>query len=438
MCRREFLGGCVATVAAQGLAAGVKAFETPRLKVGVLSDVHIKFYGMKPDAKPSTDMLDRALRFYRARNVDAVVIAGDLTEFGEIAELEELAKTWNTIFPDNRGADGKIVERLFIRGNHEHMKGRSDHVGKVPLIKDDPAGAFKRLFAIDDYAEMRIREVRGYKFLMAEWGAQARVGEWFKTIEPTLPKDKPFFWIQHNHPKGTNIKPDIDITGQSTEALSRWPNAVALSGHSHYPLAYGDQIWQGAFTAVGTSSLDWLHIRKDRAENAFGTGGWKEGLYMEVFDDRIVFERLNFVYQCKIGPDWVVPLDGSRPYAWDKQKAERLPPEFPAQAKLKVERKGEELVIEIPRTLPANGDDGRTVDYEIVAFRPEDGEQKPLQVRHVYAEKFTLPDDKLSPKQVVKWGLDKLGIRGRVRFAVKARNTWERAGRPIYGECTVD
>lgn len=426
--RLNFFGGLAAAVAMPAFPGDLTVRRTPKLKVGILSDVHIMFCG----TRPSTDMLERALEFYRKRNVDAVVIAGDLTEYGEMAELQELAKTWNRVFPGNRGADGKIVERLFIRGNHDLMSGRSDHKG-VPLIKDDPAGAFKELFGIGNYAPMRVQEVCGYKFLMAEWGTQQYVRDWFKTVEPTLPKDKPFFWIQHNHPKGTNIEPDIDRWGQSTEVLSRWPNAVAISGHSHYPLTYGDQIWQGPFTAIGASSLIYLSIRADRAEKVPGNGEWKEGLYMEVFDDRIVFERLNFVYKCKVGPDWVVPLDGSRPYDWKRQAAERLPPEFPAGAKLTVSETDDGLCLGIPRPRPANGDDGRTVDYEIKAYRLGDGEKKPVLTRHVYAQHFTLPDERLLPLQKVMFKKDIFKDVGRVEFSVRARNTWKRAGAPICG-----
>ena len=442
MNRREFIGGVAATLAARGLADGAKALETPQLKVGILSDIHVCYVGAKEQEKPLPGLLERALVTFRERGVDAVLISGDFTEFGEMRELEAVADVWRKVFPGNRGADGRIVERVFIRGNHDMMTGRADRKGKTALIKDDPAGAFRTCFGIDDYKAMRVQEVRGYKFLLVEWGTEWKMGEFFKSVEPTLPKDKPFFWVQHNHPKDTNIKPDCDMVGQATEALRRWPNAVAISGHSHYPLAYGDQIWQEEFTAVGASSLAYTFTRVKRAERAKDYYG-KEGLFMSVYGDRIVFERYNFIYQTKIGPDWVVPLDGSRPYNWAKQKAERLPPEFPsgasvtcaiASVKTKTGEQKDVLRLTFPRPLPANGDDGRTVDWEVTAFRPEDGEGKPISVRHVYARNWLNSDDKLTPTDTVDFELDSLKGSEKVRFAVRARNTWETPGKPIYGE----
>ena len=110
--------------------------------------------------------------------------------------------------------------------------------------------------------------------------------------------------------------------GFSTAALSKFPNCVAFSGHSHTPLRDERTVWQGAFTSVGTASLRYL-IPFGGRENAsiFGVpdNGPKQmpplrcqdgqnALFMSVYDDRIVLERRDALNDLPLGPDWIIPL----------------------------------------------------------------------------------------------------------------------------------
>ena len=97
-----------------------------------------------------------------------------------------------------------------------------------------------------------------------------------------------------------------------------------FSGHSHYSLVDERSVWQGAFTSVGTASLKYISPLRgyenggdepDRTKEMPMVGKYKgkQGMLMEVFDDRIVLDRRSFSTQnpVKLGPDWVIPL----PYA---------------------------------------------------------------------------------------------------------------------------
>ena len=83
MDRRKFLktGAAAAAVASfdfPALARRVKPAKSSdvRLKVGVLSDVHVQ-------NAESRERFKKALEYYKAQKVDAVMIAGDLTEYGQ-------------------------------------------------------------------------------------------------------------------------------------------------------------------------------------------------------------------------------------------------------------------------------------------------------------------------------------------------------------------
>ena len=91
MNRRQFIGGAFALA---GAAAWAKStVGAPNLKVGILSDIHVS----TPDmfhSQEAIDMFEKTLRFFAKENVDAVLIAGDLTNDGMVRELKVVAETW--------------------------------------------------------------------------------------------------------------------------------------------------------------------------------------------------------------------------------------------------------------------------------------------------------------------------------------------------------
>ena len=107
--RRGFMVGGACLAAAKALAVDGK---TPNLRVGILSDVHVN------NERPAQNF-ERALRYFDARKVDAVLIAGDLVVDNRLREFKLMAGTWFKVFPDDRRSDGVKIERLFVTGNHD-------------------------------------------------------------------------------------------------------------------------------------------------------------------------------------------------------------------------------------------------------------------------------------------------------------------------------
>ena len=115
--RRSFVGGALA-FGAWGVPRFVAAADAqggvpPRLRFGMMSDVHI---GGKPDAVETTE---KVLRWYASENVDAVLCAGDVAHSGLISELEKFAAVWYKVFPGGRAPDGRKVELMISTGNHD-------------------------------------------------------------------------------------------------------------------------------------------------------------------------------------------------------------------------------------------------------------------------------------------------------------------------------
>ena len=152
------------------------------------------------------------------------------------------------------------------------------------------------------------------------WGNEGKPAA-VEAIDRAGKTGKVFFHVQHPHVKGTVYGGNVwgQDNGASFAALSKYPQAVSFSGHSHTPLENEQSIWQGAFTAVGTASLRYISISSYRstqfprgyengkaAKGAKGDAGAKvmasevyhtdlhQGLFVRVYSDRIVFSRREF------------------------------------------------------------------------------------------------------------------------------------------------
>ncbi len=303
------------------------------LRFGVASDLHVT-------DRASAAPFRKALRWYRDQGVDAVAIVGDLTDHGLLPQLENVAGAWREVFPDDRAPDGRRVERLFLYGNHDFegfayrdkwmdaafaVHGLSREEGDALQLRNVGLDkAWERCFG-EPYAPIWRKRVKGYEFIggHSAWRSPAGIEEWFAANAATLPADRPFFYLQHPHPRDTVYGPDAPgcDEGASTRALSRFPNAVAFSGHSHMPVAGGSAFWRGAFTSVATASLSygfWPATPEETERSRAAAVGFPDGvpfaqgLLVDVFGDRIEIRRRDFVRDADLGAPWILPLPQSR------------------------------------------------------------------------------------------------------------------------------
>jgi len=390
--RRFFLGGA----ASLGAFGGCRFFEchdfraggAPNLKFGVVSDIHITQItprGEKDRVWCGSSTFRHTLEWFRSQGVDAVMIAGDMTENGMDDHMEAVAEAWYSVFPEDRYPDGRPVEKVFVYGNHDyHGYLYGDHAAKrYPdlaerrrhVLRADMKGWWEKLFH-EEYSRFYVKDIKGYRFLGTHWddgkGMETNYGSTAfgvdlaaylsahgKEIDPSLP----FFYVQHPHPKDTCYGPWAwgHDDGRVTKALTPFSNAIAFSGHSHYSLTDERSLWQGAFTSVGTSSLrytgmpynerhpvgyensvseakeGWRHDAVKFARD-FSTGDCRQGMLWSVYDDCIVVKRREFLSDMDLGDDWVMPLPAaeSKPFAFAERAKVIAAPRFAEGAALKV------------------------------------------------------------------------------------------------------
>ena len=464
--RRGFLGGAFAAFGGLVLPADVFGDAAPALRFGVISDVHVaKSWNQEK-------YIEKALRWFDAQGVDAVMVPGDIAHSGMIAELESFAAVWNRVFPGDRGADGRHVEKLFVTGNHDleawWVKGepawREQHVFNHG---ENARKVWERLFH-EEWQLIWKKQVKGYTFVGAQWptvSVKPPVEQWFRDHADELRGPKPFFYTQHAHPKGTCGEGKISTDhGEATNALSPFPNAVAITGHSHQTIVDETSAWQGAFTSLNAGCLRscgndrhgvydstypaYNPKRKDNRMIPLPAEEGRCGLLVDVFDNRLVVRRRSFEYDVSLGDDWclLLPAAAGGPFDPVRQKAESVGPEFADGAKVEVARcavapegvagpalKGKPCVhlrIPHPRTMKTGS---RVYDFQVEML--VDG--KVALRRLILANGYNVPAAKADRVTNCLIGADEVPKTGEVRFRVTPRNSFGVAGKPLWGKSST-
>ena len=377
--RKGFLG----TLAAVGLTgasrpspadrAAVRPSGPPRLRFGVLSDIHVT------DAA-ATAPFEAVLRELDDWGADGVMVCGDLSDYGVVPQLEEIGKAWFRAFPGGRGRDGRPIANLMHFGDHDTngftwrnckacvaMYPDEAEMRKLLIAANDRKAAWERIFG-EEWSPILHRRVRGYDFVLANFTREHReinplgdctpgLGEFLAELKPD--PGRPFFYSQHRIFRNTVCGPHAwgQDDGSAGRILSEhYPNAIAFCGHGHYSAMCELNVWQGGFTAFQVPSLRYCTAFGGR-ENASGSSGipsrpyamramdggqgrdfTRQGYLVEVFDNCMVVKRREFKRGVSLGPDWIVPFPAcaGRPYA-PEARARTVPaPEFPAGAKAAV------------------------------------------------------------------------------------------------------
>jgi predicted phosphodiesterase len=421
MTRRTFFGTMVAGAASGLIGAGIP-IGAPRLKIGVISDIHVSVPAK--GGRSNNAKLIETLEFFKKNGVDGVIIAGDLTNYGLMKELRAVAEAWYSVFPNDRDSDGKKVERIFVTGNHDAFyygwqkgakRARTPEAQTEGLLLDVQKN-WRELFN-EPYEPIYLKTIKGYAFIGAHWNQHfdGKLDSFLAEHSQLLNSGKPFFYIQHAHPQNTIFGPWAwgswdDRDGAARKALGKYPNAVAFSGHSHWSLTDERDVWQGEFTSVGTSSLSYVgmpHGRENGGTEASGyfrrmptipAGRCQQGMLMSVWDGAVVLERWDFARFEKLDEDWVLPVlqgpSDEREYSFSARAAQTKAPQFPAGEKLRIawtkgkDAKGAEedrMIVTFPSPKSTGWRD-RIFDYEVKIEVVEDDTVRTWATKRVYPQ----------------------------------------------------
>lgn len=406
--RREFLINGSAALGSLSVnrvfaaSPGWKPGGKPNLVFGVVSDTHLRtaWDGKSVDRNYTDKYFLAALRYFRSRNVDAVMHLGDMANNGQVEAMQFHADAWRKVFPMERGADGRTVVRLFVTGNHD-VEGFKYTKFIEQLIKDpverekhllvtDMAAHWERIWG-EPYEEVWHKVVKGYHFYGRHWGTNQLWGAIDAKMARLVKADgerlgfigdkKPVFLLSHRLQSGWFRK-----------YLRSLSNGVGFFGHCHFSSSNWNTIYLNENAGETFPCIQCPACHSSRGEAfpgrecapklAIEGGDWKrwksrQGFVVRVYDDMLVIERREFDNGiASLGPDWVMPLGKCDPHPFSKNELKKVigEPQFGKNVKLKVEsvklESGEDAVkVSIP--LADGNPNSRVYAYEIVVVGDE-------------------------------------------------------------------
>lgn len=308
----------------------------PILRFTVCSDIHLNSKMNGKNSKRYASLFEQSYEYSKNHStynsLDAVMVCGDFTEEG----LESEYKVFNKITEDNIKPETKL---LVCMGNHEFIESRNDE-------SIDPFANYYKYVS----EETETHEViNGYHFIGISYADNdENFNEKLDWLDEELKKatadnkDKPVFVFQHPHPTltvyGSVNWSDLGVR----RVLSKYPQVVDFSGHSHYASVDPRTVWQGSFTAIGTGAVTGLmgnlnYISGDEY-GQFDTGSYNivevdanGNIRMQIYD----CENEKFFTDCEYyfkNPS----VKKNRIYTWGNRRSFDTAPQFPENAEITV------------------------------------------------------------------------------------------------------
>ena len=361
----------------------------PVLRFVVCSDIHLNGEEDQEAAVRFADLFKDMYAYSENagyKNLDAVLVAGDFTGGGAEKEYE----MFNKIVAENKKDSTQL---LAVLGNHEFIEYRD---------VDATVGYDVYKKYINENVDTHV-VINGYHFIGVSYDDDGKnFTKKMKWLDETLAQatkenpDKPVFVVNHPHPFLT-VYGSVnwgDITLRTV--LSKYPQVVDFSGHSHYAASDPRSVWQGAFTAVGCGSLSAFmgnlnYIEGDQDAPGKSGGAWlvevdaDGNVSMKLYDaaNRMFFGNVDY-YFTNLGKT------SKRTYNWHKQKSLDTAPEFPENSAVSHTVSEEnEVVISFPE---AKG----YYDAENYKIKVTDSKYKTVFEKTVISEYVRATDDDVS------------------------------------------
>ncbi len=270
------------------------------LNVAMIADVHID------ERLPLGQMMLASGLQDMSRNKtpnDAVVIAGDLTNYGN----KEAVKAFYNVMKKH----SPYTEWVIAPGNHD--------IGHVEDYTHDEA----RQWLIDLYNEYTgeetekiyySKDVKGYTFIVLcdesedNWDSCDIYDEQIAFLDSELKRatdeGKPAFVICHWPVEGTNGQPviyedsglDGEYADKVRETLEKYENVFLISGHMHAGIN-GKLVKEAfGFSCVETiNGVTYVNLPTYDLVNRYGIPWNGMGMQMEVYEDEVVFRARRYL-----------------------------------------------------------------------------------------------------------------------------------------------
>ena len=335
------LYGSLVSVFMQPIPPADSSDFVPVMRFIITSDSHITTIG---DVQSSR--LEKMIKFgYREakkdlnyKNLDAVLIAGDVTDMGTKIAFGSI----------------KAAVKPVLKGNTQFLATVSTshddrNLGKESLaLYEEIMGQetdFHRVINGFHFIGISASKIEGEHY--SEYQKEWLVAELDKAVADD--PDKPIFVLQHEHISNT-VYGSSDYEGWGmpdfAEILKNYPQVIDFSGHSHYPINDPRSIWQGEYTAVGTGGLYYAEVTVDDTKTVHPSGYRMASTFWIVevdAENRIRMRAVDLVaqeYLC----EYTLGSPFEREFTPEKQKAKAEAPVFSKDADIR--KVGNKLVFD--------------------------------------------------------------------------------------------
>ncbi len=321
---------------------------------GAISDIHLEKNSSYGTEQKFVNALNQLLAFTDERGgfLNAVAIVGD------VCETKEQISTFKSLY-EGLNMPGELI---FGLGNHDQEATYSNQALTLKDFKDVLGDKYFSNEYNDLTAGNRYFEIDGQHFIYVQpesyKNAQgnrvtfsASTISWLdgKLSEITTANPNAYVYVLVHamikdtcygsslmYAGGADANSSYWFTTDLTATLSKYPQAVTMSGHLHFPINDERSIMQTSFTSIGTGSVAYLAIEDGYANTAtattpVGSGNTSSGHVVEIDSKgNIRVTRLNFSNGTQMGDAWVLTAptaDGShlKAYAADRANTNKAP-----------------------------------------------------------------------------------------------------------------
>lgn len=320
----------------------------PVMRFVAASDTHIQTLG-DTGCKRLSSMMKTAYAISDAdedyKNLDAVVFSGDITDNGFISSFYSFAAVTDVEIREG-------TERLAVLAKSHDSYTYFNNSRKIFTGITGQEADFHRVIGGFHFIGVsRSDTLEQYSEQQVKWLDE--------NIAAAVKDDpaKPVFVFQHEHVKNTVYgSSDTDGWGLDvfTEVLSKYPQAVHISGHSHFPANDPRAVWQGEFTAINDGGLSYFELAVDGKNGQFPDekDRMSQALIIEVDADNRVLVKVLDVDEGKIMREFLIDNiaeENKTKYSFDARKEKASAPVFSEGAALQYEKKGLMHHVTVPQ-----------------------------------------------------------------------------------------
>ena len=432
MNRREFVKVLVASGAGRLCVPSALAGEVPLFRVGIVTDTHVQ--KIPPDAKPSYRAfledsyvrVERAYELFKRHGVSLIANLGDISHDYHPDGYKRYADIRRATFPD---ADTAPKE-LYVWAGHD-WRGHPERNEQKACEQ-----AWQTVRKLLGIANERTDSLvfGGFRFLV--FPQYVDYAHYERMIAEACRKspERPVFVCEHVPAYDTTEDSVIWGDRRRREILSKFPQVITLTGHSHGSLRNERNIWQGEFTNVSAGCLaHWNAPLPGCSDETYRSWGC---LVMEVYPNRAVFRRFDLQDRSEIGAGnpWTVswPFDPkTAPYNPRVRAAHEKSPAFPSGSQLTLTTDDPSGFSDVRVSFPSAGPTDAVHFHRVELAKPDKGGDWVVFARcDVRADYHLRPKERhaVSSKRLSSAYFE--GLK-RCRITVTPVDFWGNAGQPL-------